>query len=243
VLLAQLTLQWAVSQRNFCWCISRLALSGIHGYYSALPRYHCRGETAGKTCAELGEKPKRFKLTVGAEDSKFNSTIAADIIYLQKRPVQHVVDNATHFAGAKFLRKVSSSEVRKGFMFCWAHVYLRPLDFLQLDQGSNFTSKEFRGLAEAEGIKIIDFPIESPASMSQFERYHGPLRTAYGNLAKNLQVETKDRLLLMAIHCVHNTVGPEVYVLSCACLGLRRCLLEMLLLLSSSTGLGQLMKR
>jgi len=162
-----------------------------------------------KTCVELGEKPKRFKLTVGAEESKFNSTIAADVMYLNKRPVLHVVDEATHFAAAIFLRKVSSKEVWKGLLRCWTHVYLGPPDYLKLDQGSSFTSKEFRGLAEAEGIKIIDCPIESPASMSHVERYHGPLRTAYEKLAHDLQGETKDRLLQMAVHCVNNTVGPE----------------------------------
>jgi len=162
-----------------------------------------------KNCAELEGKPKRFKLTIGAEDSCFNSVIAADIMYIKKRPVLHVVDEGTHFAAAAFVRNVTSKEIWKALMRCWTHVYMGPPDFLKLDQGSSFVSKEFRGLAEAEGIKIMDCPIESPATMSHVERYHGPLRTAYEKLAIDLHGETKDRLLQMAVHCVNNTVGPE----------------------------------
>jgi len=127
------------------------------------------------TCAEIGKRPKRFRLTVGAEESKFNSIVAADVMYINQRPVLHVVDEATHFAAATFLRKVSSKDVWKALMKCWIHVYLGPPDYLKLDQGSNFTSKEFKSFAEAEGIQIMEAPIESPATMSHVERYHGPL--------------------------------------------------------------------
>lgn len=161
------------------------------------------------TCAELAQKPKRFKLTVGAEESVFNSTVATDIMYISRRPVLHVVDEATHFAAAIFLRKVSSKEVWKAFLRCWTHVYLGPPDYLKIDQGSNFTSKEFKGLAEATGIQILECPIESPATMSHVERYHAPLRAAYEKLEHDLNGESKECLLQMALHCVNNTVGPE----------------------------------
>jgi len=162
-----------------------------------------------ETCIKLAQKPKRFKLTIGAEGSAFNSVIVADIMYLSKQPVLHVVDESTHFAAALFLRQVSSKHVWKALLRCWVHVYLGPPDYLKLDQGSNFTSKEFKGLATAAGVQIIECPIESPATMSHVERYHGPLRAAYEKLKHDLSGESKESLLQMAVHCVNNTVGPE----------------------------------
>lgn len=36
-----------------------------------------------KICPELASKPKRFTLTVGNENQRFNSVVAMDLMYLQ----------------------------------------------------------------------------------------------------------------------------------------------------------------
>jgi len=50
-----------------------------------------------KVCSELASKPKRFKLTIGTEDARFNSVVAVDIMNLHGKPVLHAVNEATHF--------------------------------------------------------------------------------------------------------------------------------------------------
>lgn len=64
-----------------------------------------------KTCSELGRKPRRFKLTVGHEDSQFNHTVAIDVMYLSGKPVLHLLDEATHFQSAVFLKNQKSSTI------------------------------------------------------------------------------------------------------------------------------------
>jgi hypothetical protein len=46
-----------------------------------------------------------FKLTVGADDIRFNHTVAVYIMYIEVKPVIHVVCEATHFQAARFFAK------------------------------------------------------------------------------------------------------------------------------------------
>jgi hypothetical protein len=160
-------------------------------------------------CSEKQRKPRRFKLTIGNDDLRFNSIVAADVMYINQQPVLHVVDEATHFAAAMFMRNASAKETWRLLARCWSHVYMGPPDYLRVDQGTNFVSNEFRSLTEAAGVQILEAPIECPSSMSHVERYHGPLRTTYEKLSQSLPNESKEDLLQMSVNCVNNTTGPE----------------------------------
>jgi Reverse transcriptase (RNA-dependent DNA polymerase) len=161
------------------------------------------------SCAEHERRPRRFKLTVGADGLCFNSTVAVDVMYICQDPILHVVDEATHFASASWLKNMTTRETWNTFMRCWSHVYMGPPEFLRIDQGTNFVSQEFKSLARAADVGILETPVESPASMTHVERYHGPLRDAYEKLAAMLSQESKENLLAMAVSCVNNTTGPE----------------------------------
>jgi hypothetical protein len=54
-----------------------------------------------------------------------------------------------------------------------------PPKFLRTDQGTNFVSLEFKSIAIAADVKVLETPVESPASMNHVDRYHGPLEDAY----------------------------------------------------------------
>lgn len=89
------------------------------------------------------------------------------------------------------------------------HVYLGSPDFLRVDQGTLFISKEFKPAAAVDGIGIEQEPIENPALMSHVERYHAPQRIAFERISKDLPDERPHDVLQMALHCVSSTVGPE----------------------------------
>ena len=162
------------------------------------------------TCQTYASKPKRFKITVGTDDLRFNHIVAVDIMYISKKPVLHVVDEATHFSAALFLTKVSSNHVWKAFLKCWSRVYMGPPDHMRVDQGSQFISKEFLDDCEAEGIMVLPAPVESPSTMSHVERYHAPLRSAYTKIRESLpRSESDAECLQMAIKSVNDTIGPE----------------------------------
>jgi hypothetical protein len=160
-------------------------------------------------CSEKQQKPRRFKLTTGNDDLCFNSIVAADIMYIRQQPVLHVVDEATHFAAAMFMKNVSAKETWRLLTRCWSHVYMGPPDYLRVDQGTNFVSNEFRSLAETSSIRILEAPVECPSTMSHVERYHGPLRITFEKLSQSLPTESKEDLLQMSVNCVNNTTGPE----------------------------------
>ena len=161
-------------------------------------------------CIKHSSKPRRFKLTVGTGDLRFNHTVAVDVMYLSGKAVLHMVDEATHYSAAQFLKKQSTTEVWKAIRRCWLRVYLGPPDFLHVDQGSNLVSKEFMEEAEVEGIRIIEAPVESPSTMSHVERYHAPLKLAYSKIRTSLGNNESDMdCLQLAVKAVNDTVGPE----------------------------------
>ncbi|CDF37987.1 unnamed protein product [Chondrus crispus] len=162
------------------------------------------------TCATHASRPRRFKLTVGTNDLKFNHTLAVDIMTLNGKPLLHVVDEATHYTSAVFLNRQRASDTWKGLLRCWSRVYLGPPDFLRMDQGTNFIAKEFVESATAEGITVLPAPIESPSTMSHVERYHAPLRAALKKIRDSLPTSESDSdCLQMALKAVNDTIGPE----------------------------------
>ena len=114
-----------------------------------------------------------------------------------------------HFTAARFLRKCSSKEVFKTICHCWINVYSGPPDFIHVDQGTNFISKEFKNAVSTLDIGLIEAPIECPNSLSHVERYHGPLRLVYEKLESQVLDASKDEHLQMAVSCMNNTMGPE----------------------------------
>ena len=45
-----------------------------------------------RICSKTAAKPKRFKLTIGSENDRFNHVIAVYIMYIMSLPVVHIVD-------------------------------------------------------------------------------------------------------------------------------------------------------
>lgn len=161
-------------------------------------------------CKKHSATPRRFKLTIGANDLRFNHEVQIDTMFLHNRPVLHMVDTATHFCAASFLRSQSSSEIWRTILSQWSHVYAGPPDYLKVDQGSNYTSKEMRANMDAAGIRLREAPIESPGAIGVVERYHAPLRGIYEKIRKEMARDHTDvECLKMAVFSINATVGPE----------------------------------
>ena len=162
------------------------------------------------TCKENAGRPRRFRLTVGAEDLRFNHVVAVDVLYVDQRPVLHVVDEATHFASARFLRDVTAEKTWRTLKTCWSGTYLGPPDFLRIDQGANFVARKFQEMALEDGTTLIEASVESANTMSHVERYHVPLRAAYRKVRATCGRDTSDsEALQLSVMAVNDTVGPE----------------------------------
>ena len=112
------------------------------------------------------------------------------MVYIDSRPVLHVVDEATNYQAARWLSNVSADAIWQALRLCWIDVYVGPPDIITHDAGNGFTAGQFQASADMLRITTKGIPVESPQSMSTVERYHAPLRKAYNTIAADSPVNT-----------------------------------------------------
>src|SRR6266516_5858974 len=108
-------------------------------------------------CQKHGKSPGRFKFTL-REDLNFNSSIIIDMMYIDNNPVLHIVDEATRFQAARWLKTITSSHVWDCLRSCWIDTYIGPPDVIVHDAGKTFISKEFRQNAAALSSIVKEVP-------------------------------------------------------------------------------------
>ena len=57
---------------------------------------------------------------------QFNHVVATDVMYIGEKPVLHVVDEATHYSAAMFMRRMTAEETWKCLLRCWISVVPLP---------------------------------------------------------------------------------------------------------------------
>lgn len=159
-------------------------------------------------CQKHGGAPGRFKFTL-KDDIEFNHTVIVDIVDLEGKSTLHVVDEATAFNSARFVRSMSAEHAWEALRACWIDVYQGPPDYIVHDPGTNFHSREFRDYARSVGSQVHVQPVESHNSVGKVERYHAPLRRAYNILGKEMPSLPVAERLQMAVKAVNDTAGPN----------------------------------
>jgi hypothetical protein len=168
-------------------------------------------------CQLHGKSPGRFKFTVH-DDREFNASVYVDVMYIEGQPVLHVVDEATRFQAARWLRNMSAQHAWDTLRACWIDVYVGPPDEIVHDAGTNFDAAEFRQYAASMTIGINQVPVEAHQSVGIVERYHAPLRRAYKIIKDEFDVNgtadggkgiDKTMMLQMAVKAVNDTAGPD----------------------------------
>ncbi|KAI1439012.1 hypothetical protein GGR50DRAFT_685073 [Xylaria sp. CBS 124048] len=129
-------------------------------------------------------------------------------MYIDGSPVLHVVDAATGFQAARFMRTVSAKETWELLKACWIDTYLGPPDVITHDAGTNFNSTEFRNEARLAGTTCNQVPVEAHWSIGKVERYHAPIRRAYEIFTEEVQGSKASRLQ-MAVKAVNDTANPD----------------------------------
>ena len=62
-------------------------------------------------CQRIQNAPTRFKVSCGAENAQFNERVMMDVMYLDGKPVLHIVDEGTHFSAARFLEDMTTKGI------------------------------------------------------------------------------------------------------------------------------------
>jgi hypothetical protein len=161
-------------------------------------------------CQLHAKSPGRFKFTL-KDDYDFNYSVQVDVFYLDSKPVLHVVDEATSFMAARFLKDESARTVWDTLRTCWIDTYLGPPDYFVHDAGKNFSSIEFQREARTMAVDVKEVPVEAHNSIGKVEQRHAPLRRAYNILQQELRDEHLDKhsILQMAVKAVNDTAGPN----------------------------------
>ena len=160
-------------------------------------------------CQMNGKAPGRFKFTL-KDDCNFNFEIIIDVMYLDSKPVLQVIDSATSFQAARFLKDMSAKNAWDTLRLCWIDTYQGPPDYIAHDAGKNFASTEFRQSARSMAIEVKEVPVEAHNSIGKVERYHQPLRRAYEIIRDELQDNTSPEIILqMAVKAVNDSAGPD----------------------------------
>ena len=163
-------------------------------------------------CQMHQKSPSRFRFTL-KDDHDFNFCVIIDILYLSSqegsKPVLQVVDSATSFQAARFLKDMSARNTWDTLRLCWVDTYLGPPDQIVHDAGKNFASIEFRQQAKAFAIDVKEIPVEAHNSIGKVERYHVPLRRAYEIISAELEGTDKEIILQMAVKAINDSAGPD----------------------------------
>lgn len=84
----------------------------------------------------------------------FNHEIAVDLLWLDSKPVFHIVDTHTLFQNAAFVKYKTSECIWQTFLDCWATVYLGYPENIRLDHETSFNSVKFRQLCNNHGVNM-----------------------------------------------------------------------------------------
>lgn len=165
-------------------------------------------------CQKHGGPPQRFKFTLRDDSLQFNHEVIVDIMYLDigtgtAAPVIHIVDEATRFQAARFLKSMSAEHVWQTIRHCWIDTYAGPPDMIRHDAGTQFIAAEFIQQAKSMSIILNQVPVEAHHSIGAVERYHAPLRRAFQVIKEDLPNLTKEICLQMAVKAVNDTAGPD----------------------------------
>lgn len=120
------------------------------GIYDVLEKVRNTCDVFQRNSAE----PHRFKVSLPANECIFNRTISMYLMSLDSPSVLHIVYRDTKFCAACFLNDESASKVWQEFLNIWMTNYLGCPERVELDQGSQFHSIEFKSIMKSAGVSI-----------------------------------------------------------------------------------------
>lgn len=130
-------------------------------------------------CRKTASPPFTFKLTVGTAGLKLDHCVQVDTILIHSRPTIHMVDEATHFADCSFFvvnlwtkyETICSTCSRLSISaFCSALLSTEARRFYQQRQR----------IVESARHASTWITYRNNGTIGTIQRYHTPLRMAYG---------------------------------------------------------------
>lgn len=105
----------------------------------------------------------------------FSHTLYSNIFYIYIKPVLPVVDKATNFQSANWMKDMKSDTLWRALRMCWIDVYLEPPDGIVHEVDKAFMASTFKENTFMLPTCTKSIPVESSNSMAVVEHYHAPL--------------------------------------------------------------------
>ena len=164
------------------------------------------------TCQRLEPKPIRFKATLpSVDDIIFGEELSIDLRFIDSEAVLHVVDAATRFYAASFLKDYGQSVegIWLALIEAWCTIYTGYPNRLRTDAGSVFTSPRWEDLTDVSGIEIRISGVEAHHSLGIGGRLHAPLRRIYRKIKTDFPQISPGILLKLAVKAMNDTSGEN----------------------------------
>ena len=104
--------------------------------------------------------------------TEFNETVALDLKVYRTGYMLHMIDHATRYSQACFIKNKQSATIVKPILKFWISIFGSPNKFLS-DNGGEFVNEEFNEMAEKFNITVLTTAAESPWSNGLCEKHNG----------------------------------------------------------------------
>lgn len=160
-------------------------------------------------CQRLARQPGRFRVTLPPDDVVFNRTVLLDVMYLDRRPLLHIIDKDTLFSAACFLNGETVEAVWQAYLDSWVCRYIGHAEAMHIDAAPQFRSAAWQALAQSAGTRLINSGVESHNALGSGERYHEYLRNIYRRVRSEHGGLSQESALILACHAMNSTAGTN----------------------------------
>ena len=162
-------------------------------------------------CQKHGRSLGRFGFII-KDDIKFNYNVIVDILYIEGKPVLHLIDKTTHFQARRWLKDISAKHIWDQLRAYWIDTYLGPLNIISSDVGKQFIAREFKQYVANIGIIIKNVPVEAYHSIGLVECYHDLFCQIYSIIIAKLPGIKPKLTLQIFFKAIKDSVRPNTLV-------------------------------
>ena len=77
-------------------------------------------------CQMIRTAPKRYRVSMVAENTRFNATVYINFMCIEGAPALNMVDDATHFSAAQFVEPLTNESVRETILTVTGKIFRPP---------------------------------------------------------------------------------------------------------------------
>eukprot|EP00170_Pyropia_yezoensis_P001808 contig_7710_g1812 len=160
-------------------------------------------------CQRLARQPGRFRVTLPPDDVVFNRTVLLDVMYLDRRPLLHIIDKVTLFSAACFLNGETVEAVWQAYLDSWVCRYIGHAEAIHIHAAPQFRSAAWQALAQSAGTRLINAGVESHNALKSGKRYHEYLRNIHRRIRSEHGGLSQESALILACHAMNSTAGTD----------------------------------